>query len=137
GRNCLFLATDDQELLSALALVDLWREGAVEPVRPPPRPAHIFAQQVMALALQLGGVTRPDLGLWLGHALDGIAPTDRDAILAHMLGTGILSEDGGILGFGPVGEREFGRRHFSDLVAAFTEPMVLAVRHGPIDIGTV
>ena len=58
-RNCLFLATEDEELLTCLALASLWREGKVEAVLAPPKPAHIFAQQVMALALQLGGV-RPD-----------------------------------------------------------------------------
>ena len=54
-----------------------------------------------------------------------------------MLGSGILAEDGGILGLGARGEREFGRRHFADLVAAFTEPLLLVVRHGPVDVGAV
>jgi ATP-dependent helicase Lhr and Lhr-like helicase len=39
-RNCLFLATDDEELLTALAIATLWREGVVDPVTPPTRPAH-------------------------------------------------------------------------------------------------
>ena len=69
-RNCLFLATDDEELLTALAVSTLWREGVVDPVMPPARPAHIYAQQVMALALQLGGLARPDLDGWLGHVAD-------------------------------------------------------------------
>ena len=55
SRNCLFLVTNDYELLACLALVALWREGQVEAVRAPPRPSHIYAQQVMALVPQEGG----------------------------------------------------------------------------------
>ena len=58
-------------------------------------------------------------------------------MLNHMLGNGILAEDEGVLGLGARGEREFGRRYFAELVAAFTEPLLLAVRHGSIDLGAV
>jgi ATP-dependent Lhr-like helicase len=54
-----------------------------------------------------------------------------------MLTTGVLSEDAGILGLGAKGEQEFGRRHFSDLVAAFSEPLLFSVRHGSLNLGTV
>jgi ATP-dependent Lhr-like helicase len=136
-RNCLFLATDDEELLVCLALTTLWREGKIEPVIPPPQPAHLFAQQIMALALQLGGVPRPDVGAWLGDVVHAVPEPERAVIVNHMLTTGILAEDAGVLGLGRKGEEEFGRRHFSDLVAAFSEPLLLSVRHGPADLGTV
>ncbi len=136
-RNCLFLATDDDELLTCLALATLWREGVVEAIRAPPRPSHIFAQQVMALVLQEKGIVQADIDLWLGAAMDAVPAADRQDVLAHMLANGILAEDMGILGLGPVGEREFGRRHFGDLVAAFSQPLLLAVRHGPLDLGSV
>src|SRR5262249_7503721 len=57
-RNCLFLATTDEGLLRAAGLIRLWARGRVEPAIPPPRPLHILAQQLMALALQEGGVGR-------------------------------------------------------------------------------
>jgi ATP-dependent Lhr-like helicase len=136
-RNCLFLATDDEELLACLALVTLWREGVVEAIKAPPRPTHIFAQQVMALVLQEKGIARADIDLWLGVAADAVPEADRQDVLAHMLANGILAEDMGVLGLGLVGEREFGRRHFGDLVAAFSQPLLLAVRHGPLDLGSV
>lgn len=136
-RNCLFLATDDKELLACLALTSLWREGIVEAIKAPPRPTHIFAQQVMALVLQEKGITRADIDLWLGAAADAVPETDRQDVIAHMLANDILAEDMGVLGLGSVGEREFGRRHFGDLVAAFSQPLLLAVRHGPLDIGSV
>ncbi|MGJ5080238.1 DEAD/DEAH box helicase [Bradyrhizobium sp. HKCCYLS3013] len=136
-RNCLFLATDDEELLVCLALATLWREGKIDSIVPPPRPAHIFAQQVMALALQLHGVPWPDIEVWLGDVVHAVPEADRAAIVTHMFETGILAEDNGVLGLGAKGEAEFGRRHFSDLVAAFSEPLLLLVRHGSVDLGTV
>lgn len=136
-RNCLFLTTTDEELLAALAITLLWREGVIEPITPPVSPAHIYAQQVMALALQEGGITRPDLIIWLGDAANSVNADVREAVLGHMLVMGILAEDGGVLGLGPRGEREFGRRHFSDLVAAFSSPMLLAVYHGQSELGSV
>ena len=136
-RNCLFLATDDEELLICLALTTLWRAGKIEPIVPPPRPAHLFAQQIMALSLQLGGIPRTDISAWLGEVADAVPEAERTAILRHMLRTGILAEDAGILGLGPRGEREFGRRHFSDLVAAFSAPLLFSVRHGLTDLGAV
>ncbi|TIR29938.1 MAG: DEAD/DEAH box helicase [Mesorhizobium sp.] len=136
-RNCLFLAADDEELLRCMALSTLWREGRIEPVVPPARPAHLFAQQIMALSLSLGGVSRPDISAWLGDMIDAVPAAERAAILEHMLGEGVLDEDAGIIGLGAKGEREFGRRHFSDLVAAFSQPLLLSVRHGQADLGTV
>lgn len=136
-RNCLFLATDDQELLACLALATLWREGVVEAINAPPQPSHIFAQQVMALVLQERGIARADIDLWLGAAVSAVPETDRQQILAHMLANGILSEDNCVLGLGPVGEREFGRRHFGELVAAFSQPLLLNVRHGAFELGSV
>jgi ATP-dependent Lhr-like helicase len=136
-RNFLFLATNDEELLAAFAITSLWREGVVEPVTAPALPAHIYAQQVMALALQEGGITRPDLDAWLSDA-SGVVPAGvREAVVRHMLATGILAEDDGVIGLGARGEREFGRRHFSDLVAAFSSPLLLAVHHGQSELGTV
>jgi ATP-dependent Lhr-like helicase len=137
SRNCLFLATDEEELLICLALATLWREGKVEQVIPPPRPAHIFAQQVMALVLQENGIAHRDIAPWLGAAADAVPLEDRETILAHMLAKGVLADDNGVLGLGPTGEREFGRRHFGDLVAAFSQPLLLAVRYGSVELGSV
>jgi ATP-dependent Lhr-like helicase len=87
-RNCLFLTTDNEELLTALAISLLWREGIVEPVLPPLLPPHIYAQQVMALTLQEGGITRPDWDTWLADAAACVPPEVRDAVLRHMLSVG-------------------------------------------------
>ena len=42
-----------------------------------------------------------------------VPENDRVAVVRHMLQAGVLAEDGGILGLGERGEREFGRRHFA------------------------
>jgi ATP-dependent Lhr-like helicase len=91
----------------------------------------------MALVLQLGGIARPDLDTWLGSVSSEVPEADRIAVLQHMLKAGVLVEDTGVLSLGERGEREFGRRHFGELVAAFSSPLMLAVHHGTAELGTV
>jgi ATP-dependent Lhr-like helicase len=54
-----------------------------------------------------------------------------------MLVTGLLVEDDGVLGLGREAEERFGRRHFQELVAAFTTPLLLAVRYGGQELGSI
>jgi len=136
-RAFLFLATDDEELLADLAIVLLWREGIIEPLTPPACPAHIYAQQVMALVLQESGITRPEIDAWLDDASDAVPKNDRDVVIRHMLAMGILTEDAGIIGLGKRAELEFGRRHFNELIAAFSSPWLLTVNCGAIELGSV
>jgi ATP-dependent Lhr-like helicase len=136
-RNFLFLTTSDSELLLALGIARLWREGYVEHVEPPAQPAHIFAQQVMALALQERGIAVSDLGDWLGATFEAVSTSDQADIIEHMTATGILHSDGGVLGLGTRAEQEFGRRHFGDLVVSFSSPMLLSVFFGRTELGSV
>lgn len=136
-RNCLMLATSIEALMIAQGIGHLWRDGFVEMIRPPPSPTHIFAQQVMALVLQEGGIADRDWRLWLDDVLAGVDRGTEREVVAHMLEQRMLAEDGGVLGLGPAGEAAFGRRNFQDLVAAFTTPLLLAVRHGNVDLGSI
>src|SRR5262249_16236366 len=136
-RNCLMLATTTEALLIALGIGRLWNEGFVETVRPPSSPTHIFAQQVMALALQEGGIAHGDWLRWINDVLTGSNRAIEEEVIAYMLATGILVEDSGVLGLGAGGEEKFGRRHFQDLVAAFTTPLLLAVRYGGNELGSM
>jgi ATP-dependent Lhr-like helicase len=131
------LATSTEALIIGLGIGRLWREGFVEQVQPPPSPFHIFAQQVMALALQEGGIARGDWAWWLGDVLTAADHQIEEAIIAHMLANDLLVEDGRVLGFGPQGEAKFGRKHFQELMAAFTTPLLLNVRYGHTDLGSV
>lgn len=66
-RNCLFLTTSDENFLRAAALARLWSDGYIEPVRPPAMPLHLLAQQLMALALQQGGIGFESWRDWIGR----------------------------------------------------------------------
>ncbi len=138
-RNCLFLATTDDALLRAAALLVLWHRGFVEPVVPPPCPLHIVAQQVLALVLQEGRVERGRPDTWLGAtpALLGAGPGELRRIIDHLVESGILFDEGGLLSMGAGGEQEFGRRHFADLTSAFTSDPLVRVLHGRVELGAV
>jgi ATP-dependent helicase Lhr and Lhr-like helicase len=139
SRNCLLLATGDEALLRAAALIELWSAGYVEPVVPPPGPYHILAQQLMALCLQERGVGRDEWQGWLqGVPTFAGMPAGRvGEVVGRMLSEGILFEDEGILWLGRRGEEEFGRKNFLDLFSVFTSPPLFVVRHGRQELGFV
>lgn len=138
-RNYLFLTTTSESLMQAAALVRLWMQGHVEHVQPPPAPFHILAQQIMALALQEGGIARPDWRAWIS-GMPGFRSMDEalvDSVIQHMLDTGVIFDDGGVLGIGRRGEEEYGRRHFMEIFSAFVSEPLFAVRFGDRHIGSV
>jgi len=138
-RNCLFLATSRESLLQAAAIIELWKDGVIEPVVPPPLPFHIFAQQIMALALQERGIGVNTWREWIGRmpGFAAMSPLQTENILRYMIETEILSEDNGILWLGEEGEETFGRRNFLELFSVFTSPPLYSVRHGQTELGSV
>ena len=138
-RNCLFLATSDNALLRAGAIILLWEAGFVEPVLPPKHPLHLFAQQLMALALQEQGIGVQDWRPWVARlpAFSQISDSDVDDVIGHLLERTILFSDGVRLSFGDEGEALYGRRHFLELVSVFTSPPLFTVLHGRKELGTV
>ena len=138
-RNCLFLATSDDGFLRASGLLRLWLDGYVESVVPPAEPFHIFAQQLLALALQEGRIGRRTWREWLGAmpAFQAMALEHLNDIIEFMLARGMLFEDGGMLSIGVEGERSFGRRHFMELMSVFTSDPLFSVRHGRTELGLV
>ncbi|MEV4115532.1 DEAD/DEAH box helicase, partial [Nonomuraea sp. NPDC049695] len=134
-RNCLFLATRKDAFLQAAGLLLLWGRGWVEPVSPPPEPRHLVAQQLLAVALQQHRIGDR---LWEDE-WNGLPPFDRSAapILRHMVDSGFLDRDDGMLFVGPEAERRFGRRHFIELTASFTAPPQFTVLAGRREIGQV
>lgn len=139
SRNCLFLATSQDALLRAAALIRLWERGFIEPVCPPAKPFHILAQQIMGLALQERGITKQNwiapLAAFVGQA--GLKSEDGVTIIDEMLERGLFHDDQGVIWFGPEGEKAFGRRHFMELLAVFTSDPMMTVRHGRTDVGFV
>ena len=138
-RNCLFLATSDDGFLRASGLLRLWLDGYVEQVVPPPEPFHIFAQQLLALALQEKRIGRATWREWLGEmpAFRAMALDHLDGIIEFMLSRGMLYDEGGLLSIGVEGERAFGRRHFMELMSVFTSEPLFSVRHGRTELGLV
>jgi ATP-dependent Lhr-like helicase len=139
SRNCLFLATKKDAFVRALALLKLWRQSFVEPIVPPPRPMHIYAQQVMALTLQESGIIAKDIDQWV-VAMPGFAPIaeqDRVKVVDYMISTGVLHSDSGILGIGRTGEKTFGKKNFMELFSVFTSPPMIKVFHGKQELGEV
>ncbi len=139
SRNCLFLATSDEALLQATALVSLWKQGFVEPIVAPRDPYHLFVQQVLALTLQTGGLRLDAWSEWIGRlpAFADMPATRVNALLTHLIDHGILFHDGVLLSMGEEGENRFGRRHFMELVSVFTSPPLFEVLQGSKSIGMV
>jgi ATP-dependent Lhr-like helicase len=137
--NCTFLCTKDSSLLQAAAIIQLFREGFVEAVQPHRRASHIYAHQVMALAIQLGGVPPGDVDAWLSGAtaFEGLSDAERASVIEHMLREGILVLDGGRYHLGPAGEKPFGSANFRNLYAVFEAPRLIAVRWNQHEVGTV
>ena len=138
-RNCLFLATKEESLIQAAGLIQLWTEGYVEPIVPPPLPYHILSQQLMALALQESGVGK---GEWFGwvQGVQGFAEIPkvrRDQLVEWMLSKQILWDDEGMLWLGQSGEETFGRRNFMELFSVFMSPPLFSVLQGRKELGYV
>ncbi|MGW5555611.1 DEAD/DEAH box helicase [Micromonospora sp. NPDC003944] len=133
SRNCLFLALDGEGLLHAAGLLNLWAQGWVEEVVPPPEPRHIVAQQMLALALQQHRIGD---NLW-SQEWNGLTPFDKsaDVIVRHLVRCGFLDVDSGMLFIGPEAELRFGHRHFMDMLAVFTAPPQFTVLAGRTEIG--
>ena len=138
-RNCLFLATSDNALLHATALVSLWEKGYVEPIVAPREPYHLFVQQLLALALQTGGIRADGWRDWLGRfpAFSNLPAEEIAVLIQHLIDSEILFSDGVLLSIGDEGEKRFGRKHFLELVSVFTSPPLFDVVHGNNSIGMV
>lgn len=132
-RNCLFLALNEDSLLRAAGLLQLWGQHYVESVVPPPEPRHIVAQQLLALCLQK---RRIGSCLWVREWND-LPHFDRSAepIIRYLVDNGFIDQDGESLFIGPEAEQRFGRRHFMGMTAVFTAPPQFTVISGRQEIG--
>ena len=133
-RNALFLATDSASLVRAAGLLTLWSRGFVEAIEPPPHPRHIAAQQILALTLQEGRITRSALQSWF---LGSTVLEDSDTILDFLVSEQFLAADGDWLILGPRAEKEFGGRHFMELLSTFITALDFMVKDGSKEIGSV
>lgn len=138
-RNCLFLATDQRSFLQAAGLLRLWQTGFVELIHAPPFPAHLMAQQLIAMVLQHGRIAKNTCFEILNRvsAFEAIEPATKETILRHLVDKGFLIDDSGFLSLGDASEAEYGRKNFLELVSAFTSPPVFLVIHGNKELGSI
>lgn len=134
SRNTLFLTTSLDGLLDATAVLLLWQRGFVEDVIAPPHPRHLAAQQLLALALQESAFGASDWSRWWG---DLPLMADGAEVLTYLREQEFLVEDQGLLMIGPRAEKEFGKRHFMDLLSTFVADLELRVVAGIREIGFV
>lgn len=134
ARNAMFLALDNQDLVEIAGVLVLWRRGFVEAVQPPPHPRHLAAQQLLALALQEGSLSRASVSDWWGtlSLMD-----DAPEVLEFLVSEAFLVADGDLLMIGPRAEKEFGQRHFMELLGSFIAERELRVVAGNKNIGFV
>ncbi len=108
---------------------------------PPELPAHLIAQQLLALTLQEAdtGLGRSTWTEWLGDppVLGADAMSHADELLAYLLAHDWLHEDEGLLSPGIEAERTIGRRNFLELTSVFVADPLVSVRHGRTEIGQV
>lgn len=141
SRNALFLATSHDAFLTAAGLLRLWATGYVEPAEPPVLPAHLIAQQLLALTLQEAdsGLGRAQWSDWIGTppVLGEEAMCHADRLVAHLLAHDWLHEDEGLLSPGSVAEKTVGRRNFLELTSVFVADPLVSIRQGRVEIGQV
>lgn len=135
-RNMQLLAVDDEQLLHAAGVLLLWSEGFVEPIEPPATPRHIAAQQALALALQERQISSSSWYASLGQ-LSLASPAEYLSIARWLVETGHLAEEAGLLFVGPEAERQYGRRHFMELMSVFASAPQIKVLHGRRELAMI
>jgi len=137
--NCTFLATDDDALLRAAAIIDLFRRGYIEPAAPSAWSPHVLAHQAIALAMQEQGSATHAWWNWIEGcaAFRNVSAPERESIVRHMVDNDILVEADARLALGARGEKLYGAKNFLELYAVFSTPRVLRVMHGQSEVGVV
>jgi ATP-dependent Lhr-like helicase len=137
--NCTFFCVTPEAVLQAVAMVRLAAAGWVEDVRPAEHAVHVLAHQVMALALQEGGISRHQVLDWVRDAypFSGVGGEELQELIETMLSRQILYEADGLLSLGARGETLYGRKNFFELYAVFSSPPVLRVMRGRDEVGYI
>jgi ATP-dependent Lhr-like helicase len=136
-RSCLFLCTNNDALMLAMGICQLWGEGWVEAAYPPPEPWAIMAQQAMALMLERAQWARRDLIRLLSECFPESNVQDIAGLIDYMLHLGFFVESEGVLQIGPATEKNYGRAHYKDLLASFSGAQLLLGRFGSVEVGFV
>lgn len=128
--NTTFYCETPDEVLQAVAIVELAREGWVESVKAQTRCWPVVVHQLLALTLQFGAVSAERCWEQIARVPDfsAITRAEFDQLVAHMKEQDYLFESGGLLSMGTKAERVFGRKNFSELYAVFSSPVLYRVQ---------
>ncbi|MFZ5479216.1 MAG: DEAD/DEAH box helicase [Myxococcota bacterium] len=119
--NMTFLCHGGLSVLRATALVELAREGWIEPIRPDTRCWPVLAHQVVAMAVHHGTVDPNTAWQRLRgvHAFRDVSCDEFAALLRDLVAKGYLFHSAGKLSVGDAAERTWGRRSFRDFCSVF------------------
>lgn len=138
--NTTFLCEDPEAVLQAVALIELAREGWVEPVARQERCWPVLVHQLLALTLQYGAISAQRCWEQLSRVPDfkSITRAEFDRAIEHMKREDFLFEAGGLLSMGARAERRFGKKNFLELYAVFSSPVLYRVlTHAKRDVGSL
>ncbi|MEX2443117.1 MAG: DEAD/DEAH box helicase [Alkalispirochaeta sp.] len=127
--NTTFFIEKPEAFLQAIAIVELARDGWVEPVRTNSRAWHIFLHQTMALCLERGAISRdtPYEILRGAQCFADITADEVSEFLDFLVEQDLLHDDGGSYSMGLAAEKAFGRKNFMELYSVFSSPEEFAV----------
>lgn len=95
-------------------------------------------QQLLSLILQERGLPLADWQQWLGRIPAFLPGPDTAArIVGHLLASGLLWNDEGVLRFDRAGERRYSGRYLPELLSAFASDALMTVVCGRDEIGRV
>jgi ATP-dependent helicase Lhr and Lhr-like helicase len=122
--NTTFFIEKPEAFLQAIAIVELARDGWVEPVRTTSRAWHILLHQTMALCLERGAISRdmPFEILRSARCFADITTEEVADFLDFLVERDLLHDDGGSYTMGLAAEKAFGRKNFMELYSVFSSP---------------
>jgi len=122
--NTSFFCGDPQTVLQAIALVELARDGWVEPVELNDRSWPVLVHQLLAMTLAHGGVAPERAWSLLSRVADfrGITRAEFDQVVDHMVRENYLDFESGRLSMGERAERTYDRKNFMEIYAVFSSP---------------
>ena len=127
--NTTFFCESPEDVLQAVAIVELARKGWVESVPVQDRCWPVLVHQILAQTLQFGAISPERCFELLARVPDfrGITPAERAHLIEHLTKEEYLFESGGLLSMGTKAERIFGRKNFAELYAVFSSPVMYGV----------
>ena len=127
--NTYFFCTNEDSVLQAIALIELARDGWVEPVPTLDRCWPVLVHQLLAMTLAYGAVRPSHVWDVLSVVPDfsGIEYGEYEELIEHMVRENFLFRDGPHLIMGARAEAAFGRRNFMELYAVFSSPQLFTI----------